>query len=247
MWAGDIADEDVDIEQMISLLRRELPARFGQQHDLRYLLCRPLVVGPNRRYHAALHRASHYFYNKLWFLVLTTLLGWGMALGVALDRAWLLWANFSVIILGFQWALLSRLDLHQWRVVLGTIRNSYVVLASVVSIAAVCTLTASAAVDLSALLGVLFVAAAIYPNLEILDAPVMAYILILPGMISTTAMMVVKYKTTGVLAFSGIVDRHFTFGTHTSCIMCTRRTAYAQLLIACALHRYEYIILCRTH
>ena len=111
---------------------------------------------------------------------------------------------------------LARLDVRQWRVVLGTPRNVYVVCAGVAVAVVMChlgtesTIPETVSLSISSLVG-----AASWPVLEILDLPITTYFLVVPPGIAVIFLLAVKYDSTGVMGFSGVVDRPYILGTHT--------------------------------
>jgi hypothetical protein len=109
--------------------------------------------------------------------------------------------------------LVLRIDISRWRVVLGTVRNIYVLVGALGCAAAGTILTDSEPIA-QANLVISFVAAALFiPPFEIMDIPaVLGTYLVIPPIVVYCFSYAVKYLSTGIFGYSTVRDVTYDVG-----------------------------------
>ena len=198
-------------------------SRTCPQVGLQCLFVDQLQLLPSKHVPQCYVRASDRLLQSSTYWVFLTLAMSCISLGIILDHEWLALVSIvSAVALAVP-VLVPRLDVTQWRVVLGTSRNVVVFVGCLVGFALDVFLLVQTQSSVVALVSSMLCWAStlfVFIFVEVMDVPVLGLALgMMPAVAGVTGLIVGKYSTTGVFLCSGIHDHTFPVGPATFSVL----------------------------
>jgi hypothetical protein len=167
----------------MAALRQGLPGDFSEQFDMSFQYVSVVTIGASPWVPRRLQSASKILVNSRVYALLLTVLCWSLSVGVVLDSVWTGFISMiGIWTLGV--GLVLRIDVSRWRVVLGTVRNIYVLVGALGCAATASILTGSEAIAQANVIISFVVAALFIPPFEIMDIPaVLGTYLVIPPIV----------------------------------------------------------------
>jgi hypothetical protein len=168
-----------------------------------------ITIGANESTPIWMRKISYSIYgNYILPFAGMLLVNWANVMGLVLDNEIVCLASVGHLLVlgGF---MLPLIDVKQWRIVAGSIRNLYVLVACIFAVALTLTLTGSNALSQAVVCISLSASGSFVPVMEVLDVPTLGIYCFGPPVMFFFFFVVLKFNMTGVFMFTGLVDVHY--------------------------------------